>query len=83
MALERRSLPGAGPKNSSALGTQPLNQLYFQDGMIKRVREPDASEDGSFGHDPEIPLSQHVSCTKTACSLLNSLHNEASLHLIL
>ena len=28
----------AGPMTSSALGTQPLNQLYFQDGVIKRVR---------------------------------------------
>ena len=43
------SFPAQGRMNSSALGTQPLNQLYFQDGMIKRVREPDAdSEDGSF-----------------------------------
>ena len=30
----------AGPVAASALGTQPLNQLYFQDGAIKRVRDP-------------------------------------------
>ena len=32
-----------GPMNAAAVGVQPLNQLYFQDGVTKRVRGLDST----------------------------------------